>query len=261
MKKLLKDLSVEECYEMYNKVILNSNRLWKSAGVLANDGDYGGAINKLITSIEELVKAIIMLADAKGFEFRKSDGMQSIIQRSHSIRHLIGYAMFIFNIFIDDLKKVFIKIKQSPEAIIELSENEKLLKKKGKLYILRKTIIIKRELAWFSKVEKIRQQATYVDLEDEIITPLNLTVKDYNEVYKRLSNVRMVGKEFIESFNSDDKFLIKQITKLQKQFKDEGWYDNIVKAIKSTKNGKKNPFELFGENFKKFDLEGLKEEI
>lgn len=48
MKKLLKDLSVEECYELYNEIILNSDRRWKLAKLHVSSEDYCGAIRELI---------------------------------------------------------------------------------------------------------------------------------------------------------------------------------------------------------------------
>lgn len=253
MKKQLNELSVEECYLFYKKTILNSNRIWKSAGVLANDEDYGGAVNKLITSVEELVKAIIMLADAKGFEFRKAEGMQSIILKSHSLRHFVGFGMLLLNLFISDFKKFFKKIKENQADIIEMYENKVSAENIAKKYMLKIIPILKDEFEWFSKVEKVRQQGTHVDLEEEIITPLSLTSKDYDEVFKRMNNVRYIGQEMIETLNSDTEELKQQLSKIKKKFIISDLYSNISKAIASTKNGRKNPFDLFGENFKDFD--------
>lgn len=261
MGKILSELTISECQKLYKEIIKNSDRRWKSAKVLSDDKDYGGAIRDLITSIEEMIKAIIMLADANGFEFRKIKDMDSIIRRNHTIRHLIGYGMLVLNIFVDDLKNIVVKFRQNPSYYIELKENKFNIESFVKKYILQKVLIIQKEFFWFSKVELIRQQGTHVDLEEDIVSPLDLTDTDYQEVYSRMYNVRYIGKEIIKTLNSDDGEVQNGLSKLRKKFIIQGLYEKIESALETTSKGKKNPFGLIERKVRDLDidLDDLKE--
>src|ERR1700741_48983 len=114
MSKPLNKLTEQECYITSQKMINNSIQRWKSAKLLAKNEDYGGAISSHITSIEELIKGFIMFVDSKGFELRTIEGMDAIVRRSHSIRHFIGFIMFVLNIFIDDFKRYMPKVIKEP---------------------------------------------------------------------------------------------------------------------------------------------------
>lgn len=254
MRKQIKDLSDSDCQDLFEAIMQNSERRWQSAELLANNQDYGGAIRDLITSMEEMIKSIIMLADTKGFEFRKIENMDFIIRRSHSIRHLIGLLMLIFNIFIDDFKKVIEKFHESPSEFLLIVKNKPFVETLLKKYLVEKIIIFQEEFKWFSKVEITRQQSTHVDLGEEIISPISLTSDDYQEVFSRMNNVKKLGSDFISSLTSDDKDFNQQLADLQKQFIDEDWYETISSFIESTKNGKKNPFGLIEKKMNDLDF-------
>ncbi len=260
MRKLLKDITNTECENLFEAIMKNSERRWLSAELLANNQDYGGAIRDIITSMEEMVKSLIMLADAKGFEFRKIESMEIIIRRSHSIRHLIGLLMLILNIFIDDFRKVIENFRNKPSEFLSIVKNKPVMETILKKYLAEKITIFLEEFTWFSKVELIRQQSTHVDLDEDIISPISLTSDDYQEVFSRMNNVKKLGTDFISSLTSDDKDFNEQLADLQKQFIDEDWYGKISSAIDLTKNGKRNPFGLIEKkiNNMDFDIDEIK---
>lgn len=255
MAKKIKDISDNECYNLYDAIIKNSNKRWESAQLLADNKDYGGAIRDLITSIEEMVKAIIMLADSKGFEFRKIDGIESIIRRNHTIRHLIGFFMLGLNLFADDLKKLVIKFRSNPNHYVEMIKGENFMGDFVKKYLFEKILILQKEFYWFSRVEIIRQQGTHVDLEDDIISPLDISLEEYEEVFIRMKNVRYVGNEMIDTLINPGEIMIEELEKLKIQFIDEDWYSKIGKALHKTKQGKKNPFGLIEKGIKDLDFD------
>lgn len=254
MKKSLATLSKVECFSLYEAIIKNSNKRWNSAELLAKNDDFGGAIKDLITSIEEMVKAIFMLADSKGFEFRKIEEMDSIIRKSHTIRHLISYMMLALNIFADDLKRVVIKFHEDPNYYFDLVKKKDFMESFMKKYFYKKLLILKDEFYWFSKVESIRQKGSHVDLEDVIVTPLDLSINDYLEVYNRMKNVKYIGQEIINTLNSSESRVKRDLSKLKKKIIINGWYEMIGIAINKTKKGKKNPFNIIEKNIIDSDL-------
>jgi AbiV family abortive infection protein len=114
--------SEDECYTLYKKVIENSNKKWESAELLAKHSDYGGAISTHITSMEEMIKALILLFDAKGFDLRKVEGMDIILRHSHKLRHFIGFTMFALNLFIEEMMSFIIKVKENPGLVKDLQK-------------------------------------------------------------------------------------------------------------------------------------------
>ena len=245
LDKKLKDLTITECFNRYEEMMKNSDLRWRSAKLLAQNEDYGGAIRDHITSMEEMIKGLIMFMDSQGFQFRTVDGMDTIIRKSHSIRHFIGFTMFIMNIFMDDLKGMIIKIRKAPSTVLKYKGNIKGIEPILKKYALRKFVIIQKEFHWFAKVESLRQEGSHVDYDPQIKSPLNITLEEYKEVYKRLKNVRIVTKDIIKTFDSDDNGgeMIKGIQEFQQEFITEGWYLKMQEPLKLLKK-KKNPFDI-----------------
>lgn len=255
------DLTQLECLSSYKKMESNSDRRWKSAELLAADKDYGGAIRDHITSIEELIKAMIIYLDANGFEFRKVDGMNRILTKSHSLRHFMAYFMFVLNVFTEDIKRFYQQISKDPSLIKKWGGKRKIMKggmnKFFRFYFFKKVLKLQVELKWFAKVESLRQTGTHVDYDNELITPEDISQNDYEQVLLRLSNVRFIGKEFIKTFDAHNSVVAEEIEKLKKDLHEKGWYLKISEAIKGVKN--QNPFELFTKEFEFLEVQNTAE--
>src|SRR4051812_38270732 len=90
----------KECLEVYKTILKNSDNKWESGKKLADIGDFGGATSFALISVEELIKALIVFLDGKGFEFRSLKGIDTFF-KNHKIRYIIAYAMFAMNLFTD----------------------------------------------------------------------------------------------------------------------------------------------------------------
>ena len=260
--KTFKDLTQIECAEAYKRMESNSDRRWKSAELLASNEDFGGAIRDHITSVEELIKAIIIYLDAQGFEFRKVDGMDIMLTRSHSLRHFMAFIMFILNVFAEDIKGFFIKSKEDPTLFKIIGKgskgNKMKMQKFMRVYIFKKVLKIKAEYKWFEKVELLRQAGTHVDYKETLISPEDISLRDYKQVFMRLENVRKMGKEVLLTFDTKNTYLEKEVEKLKQDLHNKGWYRNMGEALKNVKN--KKPFELFSNEVKELDI-GTNEEL
>jgi AbiV family abortive infection protein len=69
--------------------------------IFAERGEHGSSVFMAITSVEELVKALIILMDGRGFALRNVVGI-GVIFRNHQIRYLLSYAMFVINVASDE---------------------------------------------------------------------------------------------------------------------------------------------------------------
>lgn len=235
-----------ECITAYKDILNNSDKLWDSAKALSGDQHYGYAISMHIISIEELVKALLVFFDGNGFEFRKIKGI-NIFFKNHQIRYVISYLMFIMSIFGEEIKKFILKIKEEPGMMMsihqEMKADENYFEKKLKYYFFRKLVLLKKEFHWFSTIDKLRQNGLYFDFDKENNNPLNISAEEYDQILSRLNKVRVLGKEFITSFDSRDPEIQKALSKMKEDFINDGYYIKIENSLTKLKQNKGGPFK------------------
>ncbi len=167
-------ISRKECQSRYKEIITVSDKHWETSQKMAEAENYGLAMILLIASIEELVKALIIFFDANGFDLRKVKGTNKFF-KDHQIRYFIAYIMFIMNIVIDEFKKIIIQYYNRPEDLMQLvkqaKSDETFFEKHLKFYLLRKLILVKKELEWFEKIDLSRQQSLYSDYQGKFSSP------------------------------------------------------------------------------------------
>ena len=250
--KTFLNISESECLIVYKEILKNSDMLWESGKILANSGNYGQGISSSIISIEELIKTIIVLFDAKGFELRKIKGISSFF-RSHEIRYVVAYSMFAICLFGEDLLKALKRMKKEPAWMLKLNEERKndkdFFEKRLRFYVLRKFITLRRELNWFSKVDLFRQEGFYCDYKSTLKTPIQISETDFTEVIKRLEKVKSVGKGLIQALESDDEEYLKRFSDFIIDFKKNQYADKIANALAVIRKTRKPPFELLKEMF------------
>lgn len=64
------DIPRDKLITIFPEIIRSSEEHYKSAVDIANTGKPGTAISLLLISSEEMVKALIVVLDARGFQFR-----------------------------------------------------------------------------------------------------------------------------------------------------------------------------------------------
>lgn len=240
----------EKLMGYYPEIISNSSEQYRVANRLAEEENYGMAISHLLISTEEMVKALIIILDAEGFEFRKVKGMDMFF-KNHEIRFFIGFLTFIITLFGEDFIKELEKIKKEPsriKEIIDLQKNKPMFELKLKWYFLRKLIVIKKEFAWFSQAEVFRQNGFYVDMKGDLISPLKLTKLEYKEAKTRIEKVNKTIKYLIESLDSNDSEMKEYIKKFKLQFIQENWYYKMEEGFANARKGRKSFFSLFNDS-------------
>lgn len=95
-------ISQAECLSVYPKVLANAEMKWESGKKLAETGDFGSATSQQIISIEEFIKAIILILDGNGFRFRKMPNAKVFFQ-DHQIRYFLAYIFIIFDVFKNEM--------------------------------------------------------------------------------------------------------------------------------------------------------------
>lgn len=249
------NLSSKESLVSYKAILENSNRKWATAANNAEAGDYGSAINSAVISIEELVKALIVAMNGHGFEFRKVPAMQQFF-KNHKIRYLLAYAMFLVNIFSQEIGLYILRIKSNPQDMIDwmhrLFANEIGALNNLDAYWRLKSRLVRREFEWFEKVDIFRQDAMYSDFDEGIKSPLFITPETYIDTVERLKKVRDVGLSLIETLESSDEVYVNHYRMMKNQFKVDNYYPKIEALLMGIKRTGV-PFQSIRERFNKID--------
>ena len=245
-------MSKKDCLVHYHDVFQTSESNWKSGIILARENQFGNAMSMAIISSEELVKAVIILLDGKGFEFRRVQGMDALFA-NHQIRYVIQYAMLVLNIFTEELKTHFIKFKEDPVAGMAffngLKANDINFVSKLEKYGLETMARLIAEFEWFSKVDIYRQQCFYSDYEDQLKTPISIDADTYKQAFLRLEKVRTVGQELIRTLESPDNLYVDHLNNMRRDFKQKKTYAQIGNSLAVLRQTRENPFVVIRKYF------------
>ena len=246
-----------ENFATHVSIIQNSDIKWQSSVATANEKDFGSATALAIISVEEIIKALVVSLDGRGFRFREVPGIDTLF-RNHSIRYFLAYVMFIVWIFGEDFKVLFSKFVNKPEVFIDFSSrlfnNDPEIQKQIEAYSLQKLEQIKSEYAWFSKLDVFRQDGFYCDYDEYFKSPIQITAEEYQKLSERMHAVRSVVKELIVSVWSEEDVYFNHIEKMKKFMLERNIYTHIENGLKDVRvTRSKNPFEVVATKFQKMD--------
>ncbi len=230
----------ERCHYEYIQLRANSDLRWNSANKLAEIGDYGGAVNSGITSLEEFIKAFILLLDSKGFEFRKVKNIETILNKSHVMRHYILYFAFLFKVIAHDAIKILVNTNFTNFNKIFL-ENPEIIIGKGFDFIQRKIEQMKAELPWFKSLELRRQHGVHRNVEFNM-PGISNNEHNFEEIFIKLIDIREAVVELTNAFDKPEIDAEKQLIKLKEVFINENWYEKLDVEIGNLKKNRINAF-------------------
>jgi AbiV family abortive infection protein len=245
-------MSKKDCLTFYKDVLQASESNWKSGIILARENQFGNAMSMAIISAEELVKAIIILFDGNGFEFRRVQGMDALFA-NHQIRYVIQYAMMVINIFMEDLKTYFIKFREDPSNGMDflggINANDINFVSQVEKYGLETMARLALEFEWFSKVDVYRQQGFYSDYEGQLQTPIKIDAETYQQAFARLEKVRAVGLELITSLESSEELYVNHFNSMRRNMKQKKTYALIGNSLAVLRQTRENPFAVIKKYF------------
>lgn len=238
MSKNLLTLNKTEKRKVVKELLKNGESKRASSQTLVENNDIASAIHLQILSMEEDIKAMILMLDAHGFKIIENVQHINSIFKNHRLRFVTGFILSSLSYFKEDI-----------ERLPELARNKRLVKAilSKKTYFLKPVLLhlanramqIQDELFLFSEMERIRQMANYVDFVNEIHSPSNLTIDDFELVQKRVlkinSTVLLIDRnlksnqitaDLVETMNSSNVFdVLNHITQWSKK--------NDVKKLKN----------------------------
>ncbi|MFT3979635.1 MAG: AbiV family abortive infection protein [Ferruginibacter sp.] len=164
------NLSDEECLKVYPTIWNNFNRHYKIAKLLGEHQEYPNAIAHLILGTEELVKALALLLQGKGFRVSNMKKYKLLFS-NHGARHVVIKDIYSFAIFFSNISRMVDR------------KNDKSIKNMAFVTYKIFTSIaqgIKND-EWWKEADKRKQKCFYVDFENELLSPDRFTVDDFQE--------------------------------------------------------------------------------
>jgi AbiV family abortive infection protein len=241
--KAFANFTNNDCLEHYSEFLINSEKKRKDADILAKAGSYDTAISLAIISLEEMIKGILVLADGCGFKFRRIKGINTLF-RNHDIRYFIAFGLFSVSLVEEDFMKFMAFIINNPSEILNLIQkmenNDPVIEKKLKWFLLRKFSLLKKEFAWFYKVNIFRQDGFYWNFHKT-----KITIENYLDVTRRIDKVRQYGDVIIPTIKSGG------YAALTTTFQAEDYYSKIENVLGILSRSKQSPFDLISKKIAK----------
>ncbi|MGD0711485.1 MAG: AbiV family abortive infection protein [Bacteroidales bacterium] len=240
--KSFTNLSQTECIEAYKAILANADRLYNDAKFLSEKSSYGTSISLLILSAEESIKALILIMDGYGLQLRNNIKGLNKIFLNHKLRYPVVLILSCFHVISLDLKFMYENYLQEPHTIAKCVKGEKLVDDKFRLFLIKKINEIINEIKWFSNAEVKRQIGFYVDYRDGIISPLQITENDFNDVLIRIDGSRRIISYLLDKIESNPEQYKNQLSDLNKRLICEKNYNRINENLSIIKKNKQNPY-------------------
>lgn len=229
-------IPASECKKEYLEIIARSKQKFRSAELVAENGDYGSAISLLIISNEELVKALFLYFDGIGFRFREVKGMKSLFN-NHKLRYLSSFVFSILYIVVQDLMRFILEVKSNKEVLKSIFSSSNSIENSLKSYLDKIVKDIQAELDFFAEIDKQRQIGLYSDSPDR----LQMEKTNYETYHLKLSNINNFIIDLIEGFEFDKNN--EHVKKIRDDFANKNWYLKLGDLIGRVNKPKANPYE------------------
>jgi AbiV family abortive infection protein len=217
-KKNFMNISQKECLQLYPEIIKVSDKHWKKAKRDSQSKDYGSATLYLISSTEELIKAMVIFLDGKGFELRKIKGVNYFFN-NHNIRFVVSFYIFALNLIMEDMISFIIKVRENPNALREYLKNKEESQAAFIAYALETMKKLAHEVDLFSNLKIIREGTLYSNMNGEFSSPISESEENYKMVYEKLTKVRWGIKQLMESFNTENLEEAEAVSNIKKMLK------------------------------------------
>lgn len=188
MSKTILTLNKNEKEKVVNELLKNAERKRNSSIILVKNDDIASAIHLQILSMEEDIKAMILMLDAYGFKIIQNIENINSIFKNHRLRFIAGFILSSFSYFKEDIERLPVLLRN--ERLIKAVLNKPTyFLKPVLLYLVNRAMQIQDELYLFSEMERIRQRSNYVDFVNEIHSPSDLTIADFKLVQIRVLKI------------------------------------------------------------------------
>ena len=186
------NLSKAKCLEVYPVVKTNADRHFRIAKILSESKEHANAVSHLILGTEELIKALALFMEGKGFNFSTMPDYKKIFF-NHSARHSVLKEFFSVWIFCKSL--VELKKKKT-------SENSFLYGLRMVAEVLGAGVEGVTNYVWWNEADRLKQNGFYVDYKNGMISPESIDEIDYSKALKITTAFRKDIRVFISALSA-----------------------------------------------------------
>ncbi|RYE32081.1 MAG: hypothetical protein EOP48_31190, partial [Sphingobacteriales bacterium] len=194
--------------------------------------------------MEETMKASILYMDGHGFKFRQKVNGISNLFNNHQLRYPLAMFLSVIHIITKDFGVFLNRFHKNPQRWIEIKDNREYALSKFMDYVIQKLQVVIPEVLWFSNAEIYRQEALYVDFDDQLKTPLSANKQQFEDVKLRIDSLREFSKYFFNFCNTKEHGNSEMIEEFKNMLIDKRWYNEIGKLIKTIRGSESNPLVM-----------------
>jgi len=230
MSKNLLTLNKTEKGKVVKELLKNAERKRNSSIILLENDDIASAIHLQILSMEEDIKAMILMLDAYGFKLIQHVKDINTTFKNHRLRFVTGFILSSLSYFKEDIERLP-ELFRNDRLMKAILEDRTMYLKPLLSHVVVRARQVKDELYLFSEMERIRQMSNYVDFVNEIHLPSDLTKAEFEIVQKRVLKINstvllierslktnQITTDAVEKMNNSELFeALSHITKWSKK--------------------------------------------
>lgn len=212
MKKF-PSLSSKEAQEVHIKVYQNAARLRKDASMLIDaHTTYATATSLTILSLEEIIKAIVLLLHGQGYQIYRFKGIKKVFSQ-HGFRHKIA---ILINMLVG-----FFKMTQ-PKKKLNMKRDTKFQKLMYSFFRALQEVPnimdVFKNIHSIEKLDSYKNAGFYVDFLDEILIPTEVIDKHkYDKVMNIHNQLDKLYNQLVDFFEYEPKTDMERKQKKRKE--------------------------------------------
>lgn len=254
MPKSFRTLKQDECVPVAFKIARHAKSKWRDSRSLASTGSYGSALTFKICALEELAKALVLIIDSKGFQFRKLKHLK-VLDKDHQQRHAVVMVAAGVEILGKEVVKGIHWLRENQGSIgkwlfQEGAANAEVVPPLQNYYFNVLGPMLVKHAEWASILSELRSEGIYSEFNGELRTPHEMTAEDFSAKAERIDSAyntmrwacavflcdRELEKIMVPAaYLMNNPVLYKQFDELlAMHFRTREIFDNIITGVKET---------------------------
>ncbi len=185
------NINANECGIAFPVAKQNAETHFRCSQILSEAKEYANAIAHLILGSEELIKALVLFLESKGFDLRKVQGYKKLFH-DHKVRHSMIKEFYSVIMFLKSLVHIENKKRH---------ENSMLYYIKAATNVIWGVIASIENYEWWNKADGLKQSCFYVDYDAGIVTPSSITVDEYKQASLHIFELQQDIRVIIVAFS------------------------------------------------------------
>lgn len=254
MPKSFRTIKESECVPVAFKVIRHAKSKWRDSERLVSAGSYGSALTMKICALEELAKALVLIIDSKGFQFRKLKHLK-VLDKDHQQRHAVVMVAAGIDILGKEVVKGIHWLKENQGSIGKWlfeqgAANAEVVPLLQNYYYNTLGPMLVKHAEWASILSELRSEGIYSEFNGELRAPHEMSAEDFRVKAERIDSaynaMRWACAVFCRdkdlnnilapaAFFMNNPVIYKELDELlAMHFRTRQIFDNIITRVKET---------------------------